>query len=40
MDKYYIKEEDFEKILMWLRTKKRGKLGVYCKNREALRIFF
>ena len=39
MDQYYIKEEAFEKILMWLSSKKRGSNGIYCKNRRALRIF-
>jgi transposase len=39
MDKYYIKEESFEKILLCLRSKKRGKQGIYCKNREKTRTF-
>jgi transposase len=39
MDQYYIKQEAFEKILIWLNSKKRGKQGIYCKNSEELRIF-
>lgn len=35
MDKYYISEEAFEKIFMYLRAIK----GVYCKNRGKTRIF-
>ena len=35
MDKYYISEEAFEKIFMYLRSLK----GVYCKKREKTRRF-
>lgn len=39
MDQYYIKEEAFEKILIWLKSQKRGLQGVYCKNPGELRTF-
>ena len=39
MNQYYIKEEAFEKILVWLNSKKRGEQGIYCKNRQQLRTF-
>jgi transposase len=39
MDKYYIREEAFEKIFLYLTSRKRGKNGTYCKNRAKTRIF-
>lgn len=35
MDKYYITEEAFEKIFLYLRNQK----NIYCKNRERTRTF-
>jgi transposase len=35
MDKYYITEEAFEKIFIWLSNQK----NIYCKNREKTRVF-
>lgn len=39
MDKHYITDEAFEKIFVYLNSKKRGKKGTYCKNREKTIIF-
>lgn len=39
MDKYYIREEAFEKIFSFLQNKKRGKQGIYCRRREKTRKF-
>lgn len=35
MDKYYIKEEAFEKIFLDL----KGRRDIYCKNRDKTRKF-
>jgi transposase len=35
MDKYYIQEDAFEKIFVWLNSQS----NIYCKNRERTRTF-
>lgn len=39
MDNYYIKDKTFEKILVWVSSKKRGTQGIYSKNPRELRVF-
>jgi transposase len=39
MDKHYITDEAFEKIFVYLNSRKRGKKGTYCKNLEKTMTF-